>query len=103
MNNFSFIQTRPEAGDCTAPYDIHFYKQMTVEEFVNDVLQRNEWGTIYIYDPDNPDNWYRRKECCVYSGSILKRRFPDNILNRAIKSASSHGGWSLMDYTLVLE
>ena len=102
MDKFRFIQTAPEAGDCTAPYDLQFLEPMTVGEFVEEVLKRNDWGTIYIYDPDNRENWYRRKERCEYDHGNLKVRFPDDILMREIKSASSHGGWSLMDYTLVL-
>lgn len=103
MSKIYFIQTAPEAGDCTAPYDVHFCQPMTVREFIDEILTRNEWGTVYIYDPNNPENLCRRKECCEYKYDKLKSLFPDYIQERTIESASAHGGWTMMDYILMLK
>ena len=104
MSSFSFVQTAPEAGDCTAPYDILFHKKMTVKEFIKEVLTRHEWGFVNIYDPDAHDNLYKRKDCvCCYLYDEVKSCFPVDILNTYISSASAHGGWTRMDYMLKLE
>ena len=104
MRSYSFVQTAPEAGDCTAPYDIRFSKQLTVREFVNEVLQQNEWGYIDVYDPNDEENWHRKKNCsCFYRQDEIKTSFPEDILDKVIISATAHGGWTRMDYTLTLE
>ncbi len=103
MKSFDFFQTGPEARDCTVPYDIIFHRKMTVGEFVKEVLTRNEWGYIDIYDSNDKENCYRKKNCiCSYSRDKTETNFPEDILDKKIMSATAHGGWTRMDYTLIL-
>ena len=44
MKGYRMYQTRPEGGDCTAPYDIDFFESYTVKEFVNDILVMSPWN-----------------------------------------------------------
>ena len=40
-----FIQTHATGSDETAPYDVKDFP-VTVKEFIDEVLTRNEWGNI---------------------------------------------------------
>ena len=104
MSNLDFFFFFPEASDCTASYDVKLKKNMTVKEFIDEVLTRGEWGDIYIYDPDDRHNFYRRRDCnCNYIRNKVKYDFPGDILGKTILSIAGHGGWSRMDYVLTLE
>lgn len=92
-------------GDQTSNYELVLYKELTVREFVEQVLSdKREWGTIHIYNPKGKTPW----ECrcggpqCEYSHGRLVSVLPDEILDKVIVSGRSNGGWSLMDYCLTL-
>ena len=92
-------------GDETCNYELVLYKEMTVREFVEQVLSdEREWGTIHIYDPKGKTPWARRYggPKCEYRRGRLVSVFPDEILDKVIVSGKSNGGWSLMDYDLTL-
>lgn len=101
MTGFDFRQCGPECGDCTAPYDIVFYKKYTVREFIQEVLTRKEWGRIGIYNPK--ENPFFGSPCCEYRHDQLKSHLPENLMDKTIKSASASGGWTLMNYILTLD
>ena len=95
MDLFRLRSTGPEAGDCTAPYDVIFNRECTVREFVDEVLKKKEWGIIFI------GSRYSGSPRISYSGDKLKSSaFPDDILDKTIQSATSRGGWTNMDYIL---
>ena len=89
-------------GDCTSAYKIYFPEGITVEEFINFVLEENpgEWGSFILGS--------------CFSGEILGRynrnqenRFKINNLEYYNKIKDFHpieveacGGWSLMDYMI---
>lgn len=96
-----FKQTSKEYGDCTADYEVMLDKQYTVREFVSFVLsQKDEWGTIQIYDPDKSWLDYDKYE---YRYGNLNDDIPNEIMGKKIISVSAHGGWTAMDYVLKLE
>lgn len=94
MKLFELSASGPTAGDCTTPYNVVFYRECTVREFIDEVLTRNEWGTITIGD------WLNGPSISYRNDKITSGAFSNDILDHTIKSATSHGGWSAMDYIL---
>lgn len=100
---FRFIQTTPVSGDCICRYGIILDREYTVKDFIDTVLSERagEWGYIGIYDQSdfvgrhfgNPNAEYRYEK-------LVSDNFPEDILNKEIKSVSASGGWSRMDYIL---
>lgn len=104
MSRFRFIQTGPEAGDCTAPYKVDIDEEcrdMTV--FLKTVLteRSDEWGKIYLMETgqswlDAPFIEYRR-------GELVSTPNDTSFKNRPIECVTASGGWSRMDYYLRFE
>lgn len=93
---FKMTQTRPEGGDCTAPYDIDFYEKCTLKEFIDEVLScKDEWG--YIDIRHNKISF--RVE---YRYGELKTPISNEIFGRTVIFAEASGGWTRMDYKLYL-
>ena len=91
---FSLIHTGGPYGDECSTYDGYIKTPMTVEDFIEEVLNNHsdEWGTIYLAPHD----------VIEYSHGEIKS-MPKNFLdykNKEIESFFAHGGWSLMDYSL---
>lgn len=96
---FELKSTGNIRGDCTQPFEVILEKEYTVEEFVQTVLTRNEWGCICV---SNKWKVYGNTKC-EYSRETLKSVFPDEILCKKVVAASSDGGWSCMDYWLQIK
>jgi hypothetical protein len=94
MKLFELHASGPTAGDCTAPYDVVFRNECTVREFIDEVLRKNEWGFIRIFD--GPYIEYRNDK-------ITYGDFGTNIFDSKINKATAHGGWTRMDYTLDIQ
>jgi len=94
MKLFDLREAGPTAGDCTAPYDVTFHRECTVQEFIDEVLKQREWGFINICDCHNSSNIYYEND------KIVSGNFDTDLLNARIKKATAHGGWSRMDYWL---
>ena len=103
------IQTGPERGDCTAPYSIQFInEEYTVKTFVEAILKNTrEWGTIGIYVPigkrETITDAIKGKPYIEYRWGEQEGEFPTDILDKKVIGASGDGGWSSMDYLLMLE
>ena len=94
MKLFELRAAGPEAGDCTAPYDVVFRNECTVREFIDEVLKKGEWGFVIIGSHfDGPRIEYKHDK-------IVSGVFSQDILNAKIKNATAHGGWTRMDYML---
>ena len=94
-------QAAPERSDCTAPYTVTLHKEYTVREFVNEIVSNEkDWGYIGIADGKN---WSRGTPHCEYRWGELLSTLPEEIMDRTIESATADGGWSAMDYKLVLK
>ena len=113
---FQLKRSSSERGDCTAAYDVIFdvnNTHPTVKEFLDYVIsQKREWGRINIAPNAAYNNvWalitYKKPvdSLSYHWGEWGKNynEFLSKYGNRKIKSATSDGGWSLMDYVLVLE
>ena len=104
-----FIQTHATGGDCTAPYDVILDKPYTVGEFINEVLttRSNEWGKLIVrrkgsgYFDRMASAEYRYGEMRSYEGK--KTTIPEEIASLPIKEVKAAGGWSAMDYNLIIE
>lgn len=82
--------------DCTTPYDVVFHKECTVQEFIEEVLKKNEWGSIIIgshYDYNNPRIEYKHDK-------IVSGAFCLDIMDARITKAIARSGWTNMDYML---
>lgn len=93
---FSLTQITPTFGDCTAGYRVDLDKEYTVSEFINEVLKKepNEWGYFKIKNT--------REKVEYRHGEILNNNFDNEILSARIISISAHGGWSNMDYLIII-
>lgn len=96
MKKFIRICTGGPFGDETSAYVIELpNEEISVAEFIDMVIRQepNEWGAIRC----------GRVILADYShGKITYRPEYETYKNRAIASVSAHGGWSLMDYNIVI-
>ena len=100
MNKLVFIQTGGPFGDATSNYKVSFPKEITVEEFINIVLEErsDEWGYFR-------SSWSSSGKIAEYSkGELLSTGFEtySKFKNRKIESVSANGGWSRMDYMITV-
>lgn len=102
----TFIQTHATGSDCTAPYDVKLDKPYTVGEFINEVLttRSNEWGDFTV---KNKKGWYvrieyRYGEIDTLDGHIVTK-LPDDLCALPVKDVKASGGWSNMDYDLMID
>ena len=96
MNKFERICTGGPFGDETCSYVIDLFdKEITVEDFIKMVMCQypNEWGHITCGSVSLVH--YNR-------GSIRFDSGYEDLKERKVASVSAHGGWSLMDYNIVI-
>lgn len=98
---FRLIQIGDFGGDCTAEYDILFDKECTLSEFIDMVLEsKTEWGNITVKTGNikclEIGFSYRH-------GKLLSFPPTEEYSRKKIKKATAHGGWSYMEYSLLLE
>ncbi len=93
---FTLTQVTQTFGDCTAGYRVDLDKEYTVSEFINEVLKKepNEWGYFKI------KNTGVRTE--YRYGKILENNFDNDTLSAKIISMTAHGGYSNMDYSIII-
>ena len=98
---FSLIPNGPERSDCTAPYKVAFYKSYTVGKFIDEVLKHRsgDWGYIGMYSPGDIFGNPR----CSYRYGKVDTDLPFGYMNKEIVSATADGGWSRMDYILLVK
>ena len=86
-------------GDEMSMYNISFSPGSTVHQFIKEMLKQysGEWGDIYICGLDKPIASYKRTHCVV-----LKKEY-EKYRDKQIVKILGHGGWSTMNYQLILE
>lgn len=96
MNNFKLecIDLYP---DCTADFDVIIDGKITLQQFIDMVLteHKKDWGSISI---DNKKLKYKY-------GNIennITDVFSEKELNSFIFDATAYGGYSLMNYKIML-
>ena len=113
---FELRKCGPERGDCTAPYDVIFRlpnRHPTVNQFLSSIIShKKDWGKIKIAPNQSCKTVW---DLIFYDGEVdtLEYRwgewgkgydiFVEKYSDRKIKSATADGGWSFMDYVLLLE
>lgn len=99
---FRLVRTGEIRGDCTAPYDVIFDKEYTVFEFIQAVKDTGkEWGYIGIKNKEEP--FFGKPKCEYNRGVVFNSEFTTDVLSNVVVSARADGGWSRMDYLLVIE
>lgn len=92
----------PADRDCWQ-YDVIFDKEYTVQEFIQAAVfdKPTEWGSIGVYNRGHIFGY----PCIMYSkGEIISDpTVMDEVLERKVSSVHAMGGWSRMDYWLILE
>ena len=95
-------QNTPTAGDCTAGYEVTMDKTYYVKEFIDEVLSnKGEWGYIGIKKEGVPT--FFGDPNCEYKWGRLLSNLPEEYLDKEISIVSASGGWSRMDYLLILK
>lgn len=99
---FTMQKIGADRGDCTAPYSVQLDKEYTLKEFIDAILQfkNDEWGYIGIRD-NKPFTFGEPK--CEYSHGKLLYNMPENILDKKVLQAIADGGWTRMDYLLLIQ
>lgn len=94
-------------GDCTALYNVYFDKHCTVEEFIHEVFKKykDEWGYFIVSAIPDSNFFYSSSDCdiCEYHhGEITKDFSSPGTLNAHIVRIQGHGGWTCMDYKILI-
>jgi len=100
--SFKLIQTHAAGGDCTAPYKVELDSPYTVGEFIKEVLMKcsNEWGDFEVR---TAGGWFHPTIFRVeYKYGKLMENIPEEIASLSIVKASSCGGWTAMDYNIIV-
>ena len=97
------IQTHPDSRDCTAPYDVELDKPYIIGELVNEVLttRKGEWGEFRVRHEG--DGWLDCFFRVEYKYGKLIGELPNDIANLPIIKTTSCGGWSAMDYYIIVK
>lgn len=101
---FTLTQCTQTFGDCTAEYRVDLDKEYTLQEFVDTILtnKKDEWGKINIVKRNTP--WYCYPYIGYRRGNITgESNIPEKVFAYKVKSVIAKGGWTSMDYTVILE
>ncbi|MGL4908171.1 MAG: hypothetical protein ACRC3G_02455 [Bacteroidales bacterium] len=94
---FNIEVTRISAyrGDETADFKVSLCKELSVKEFIAEVLKRgDEQGEIVLNG---------KFLCSFYKGRMSSRIYGGwAVQKRKVVSATSYGGWTLMKYFLTV-
>lgn len=104
---FRLRQSGPDRSDATAPYEVLFPKEYTVDQFLRDVLENrsDERGYIRIRrrTTDEGVSWFHLP-CMEYRyGNVVSGDFSEAMKAEKICSAAASGGWGAMDYILKID
>lgn len=103
---FSLTKIGDDRSDCTAAYTVDLCKDCTVAVFVNEILRcrSDEYGDIKIFFKETPGWIIKSPEAmCTYKYGKMLSSLPEVYTSKKVLSASADGGWSRMDYCLVIE
>ena len=91
--DFEYVAIGKTSSDCTTPFKIKFDKKITLGEFIKQILTKNEWGYIEI-----------GKDRIEYCGNkIPTPNLFTKLYDKTINECYASGGWSRMDYDIVLD
>lgn len=96
---FRLIQKGKERGDCTAFYEVHLEKKLTVGELVDYIVSKEgNRGSIMVTSYHGG---------CVFPyryGTLgeLPARYKEDIKPLPVKNATCQGGYSFYDFTIYI-
>lgn len=104
---FRLRQSGPDRSDATAPYEVLFPKEYTVDQFLRDVLENrsDERGYIRIRrrTTDEGVSWFHLPYMEYRYGNVVSGDFSEAVKAEKICSAAASGGWGAMDYILEID
>jgi len=99
--NFRLSQAKEERSDCTAPYDVIIIENGTVGDFIDAVLKNRseDWGYIGI---NSNESVFGKPKMEYKHGKAINREALSDFESKQVKSVTADGGWSRMDYVILL-
>lgn len=100
--SFKLVQTHAAGGDACAPYKVELDSPYTVGEFIKEAMNKrsNEWGKLALRRSGS--DYFDTFFSIDYRYGVLAAPIPQEIANLRIESATSYGGWSAMDYNIIV-
>ena len=103
-----FVQTSDECGDCTASYVVEIKTQnMTIKEFLDIILKEmsSDWGEIkfYLGSMMYYDIKLRYRHGEIETNQEMYEKLLEDLGDKTINRITSDGGWTRMDYVVVLK
>lgn len=97
MNDFKLERISDIYPDCMADFDVIMDEKVTLKQFIDIVLtkRKNEWGNISIGNKRLKYSWGNLE-------NNISDVFSDKELNTTIFDVSAYGGYSLMNYKIML-
>lgn len=97
MSNFKLERISDIYPDCMADFDVIIDVKITLQQFIDIVLyqRKKEWGTISVNDKTLKYN-------CGNIENDVSDIFSDKELNSFIFDVTAYGGYSLMNYKIML-
>lgn len=98
--SFELIQVSPTYQDCTCKYDVVIPENYTLYRFISDILieHSGDRGSIEITNEAGLKS-SGRYNC----GNVDILPNFDFMLNRRVLSATAHGGYTIVDYKIIVE
>ena len=99
MELLKFISTSGVHGDETSTFDVKINKDnTTVKDIIEYILSRNkDWGFINIGN-------FLSNKCLEYKyGAIISDNISSEDKNKIVKTIDASGGWSRMDYRIIVD
>ena len=88
-------------SDDTCDYIVTISNPMTLGEFIDEWIQdKGEWGYFFVL---NGKSFLEAEKCEYRYGAIIGEPFPNDILEKEIKSVRGNGGWSRSDFFFDLQ
>lgn len=101
--NIELKRVGRERKDATSPYDVIITSNnfITVNDLIDYILEnrKHEWGYIGIMNDSEP---FFGEPCIEYRHGKLLSEFEKNILNKTVEKVKADGGYSRMDYQILL-
>jgi len=90
---FKLNRVTPIAGDETAGYDVILDKEYSVKELLETVVNiKGEWGYFSVINGSR----------CEYKWGELLSSLKEDDLNKKVLKVGASGGWSRMDYYVMV-
>lgn len=97
MNNIKFERITGVYQDCTADYNVILSDKLTLKQFIELIIneRNNDFGVFELVN--------NNKKLKYNYGNISENAiFNDKELNSIINDISANGGYSMMNYYIVL-